>query len=312
VLDTLFNPYYLGILAFVAVNALLGLSIYIVLSTDQLSMGSGGFMAVGAYTAAYLSLHGWPFVLTIPAGMVAAAVLSLALAFPALRLRGIYLAIATLGFAEVIRVILYNTEALGGPLGLKNIPNITSALRKWLMGIFDDNPLGLTFDQAAALLTVLVLAAILGGVLWLLWRQQQSRIGRAFAAIRADETAAAATGVNTTAYKILAFVQSAALAGLGGALSAHLTFIVSPHDFGFHRAVEMLVYVVLGGTTMLFGPLLGALVITWLPELLRNIPEYRLMIYGVLLMVMMAVRPKGLLQRRRRKAEPVAEEGVSA
>lgn len=309
----LFNPYYLGIASFVAINALLGLSIYIVLATDQLSLGSGAFMAVGAYTAAFLSIHyGMPFWVTIPAGVIAAIAVSFVLALPVLRLRGIYLAIATLGFAEVIRVILYNTEALGGPLGLKNIPNLTTAMRKWLSATFDEGVFGLTVNQASSLLSLLVLLAILGLVLFLLWRQQQSRIGRAFAAIKADEIGAEATGVNTTAFKILAFVESAALAGLAGTLSAHMTFIVSPGNFTFERTVEMLLYVVLGGTTVLWGPVLGALFITWLPEALRALPEWRLIIYGALLMVMMVVRPKGLLMRRPRKgkAVPAAEGGV--
>jgi branched-chain amino acid transport system permease protein len=309
-LATIFNAYYLGIASFVAINALLALSVYIVLATDQLSLGSGAFMAVGAYTAAYLSIHyAMPFWLTIPAGMLAAIAVSLILAMPVLRLRGIYLAIATLGFAEVIRVILYNTEALGGPLGLKNIPNLTTAMRKWLSAAFTDNPLGLTFSQASSLLSLLVLLAILALVLFLLWRQQHSRIGRAFAAIKADEIGAEATGVNTTAFKILAFVESAALAGLAGALSAHMTFIVSPGNFAFERTVEMLLYVVLGGTTVLMGPVLGALIVTWLPEALRALPEWRLIIYGALLMVMMVVRPKGLLMRRAHKGKRVAAKG---
>lgn len=308
-INTLFNPYYLGILNFAAINALLGLSVYIVLATDQLSLGSGAFMAIGAYTAAVLSLHGAPLWLSIPAAVAVAVAASFVVALPVLRLRGIYLAIATLGFAEVIRVVLLNTESLGGALGLKNIPNVAGLLRKWLSHLVDDKILGLNTNQASALLALLVSLALLALAVFLLWRQHHSRIGRAFAAIRADEIAAEATGVNTTAFKILAFVESAALAGLAGALSAHTTFAISPSNFGFDRSVEMLLYVVLGGTTVLWGPLLGALVISWLPEALRAIPEWRMIIYGALLMVMMAVRPKGLLQRRRRAAKAPAVEG---
>jgi branched-chain amino acid transport system permease protein len=198
---------------------------------------------------------------------------------------------------------------LGGPLGLKNIPNLTTVIRKWLSVTFDEGVFGLTVNQASSLLSLLVLLAILGLVLFLLWRQQQSRIGRAFAAIKADEVGAEATGVNTTAFKILAFVESAALAGLAGTLSAHMTFIVSPGNFTFERTVEMLLYVVLGGTTVLWGPVLGALFITWLPESLRAFPEWRLIIYGALLIMMMVVRPKGLLMRRPRKGKAVPAEG---
>lgn len=313
--------YYLQVLSFVGIHALLGLSVYLVLSTGQLTLGNAGFMALGGYTAALLStLLAVPFWLTIPLGGVVAAIVAVPLGYATLRLRGVYLAIATLGFTESVRVIMTNIEITGGPLGIKNIPNLNKTVQRAVQSLFEEAPLGLTHAQFANLLTLLAIVAVLAVFVVFVWRQGSSRVGRAYAAIRTDEIAAGAMGINTTYYKVLAFTQGAFIAGVGGALMAHTTFSISPTDFGFSRAVEMLTYVVVGGSGVPLGAVLGAASLILLSEGLRDfkvaghrMADYRLIIYGALMMVIVWLRPAGLLTPnlfRRRPAAPSGK-GVS-
>lgn len=299
----LLNNYYLQVLTFIGVNGLLGLSVYLVLSTGQLTLGNAGFMSVGAYTAALMATKaGLPFWLTIPTGAIVAALVAVPLGYACLRLRGVYLAIATLGFTETVRVIMQNWEFTGGALGVKNIPNVNKSLQRALQGAMDEAPLGLTFDRLANLIVLLGIALLVGLAIAFVVRQGRARVGRAYAAIRTDQIAAGAMGINTTYYKVLAFVQGAFLAGLAGGLTAHTTYFVGPTDFGFTRAVEMLTYVVVGDSSVPLGPIFGAAVLIMMSEGLRDfqlfgarMADYRPIIYGVLLMTIVTVRPLGLL-----------------
>jgi len=302
-MSILLNNYYLQVLTFVGINGLLGLSVYLVLSTGQLTLGNAGFMSLGAYTAALLATKGGlPFWVSIPVGAVLAALVAIPLGYAGLRLRGVYLAIATLGFTETIRVIVQNLEFTGGALGVKNIPNINKMLQRALQGAMDEAPFGATFAQVANLVVLLGVLLTLGLAVAFVIRQGRSRVGRAYAAVRTDQIAAEAMGIDTTYYKVLAFVQGAFLAGLAGGLTAHTTFFIGPTDFGFSRAVEMLTYVVVGGSSVAMGPILGAAALILMSEGLRDfrvlgtrMSEYRLIIYGTLMMIIMAVRPLGLL-----------------
>lgn len=303
---SLLNNYWLTIYTFIAINGLLGLSVYLVLSTGQLTLGNAGFMAIGGYTAALLATKaGLPFYLTIPIGAVVAALMAVPLGYACLRLRGVYLAIATLGFSETIRVILTGLEWTGGPLGLKNIPNINKMLQRAIEATWDEPPLSfLTFTQTANILVLIGVAVLVALAIAFVQRQARSRVGAAYLAIRTDEIAAAAMGIDTTYYKVLAFVQGAFLAGMAGGLTAHSTFAISPSEFGFSRAVEMLTYVVVGGTGVPLGPIFGAAALMIMSEYLRDfklfgtrMADYRFIIYGGLMMLMMAVRPQGLLTR---------------
>jgi branched-chain amino acid transport system permease protein len=292
------NPYHLQVASFILINVLLGVSIYVTLSTGQLSLGNAGFMSIGAYTSAILTtVHGIP----IPAGVILGSVLAGAsgvmVGIPALRLRGVYLAIATLGFGEVVRVVFVNWETLtGGAVGIAAIPQMGREILAFLRESgFSPEIVGLRSNQFISLAVFLILlAAALLSILFFL-RLSSSRAGRAYAAIRMDETAAEAAGIDTTYYKVLAFSQGALLSGFAGALFAHSTSYISPADFTYHRAVEILVFAVFGGSEHLLGPVFGAMFLTTVPEALRFVSEYRYIVYGVLLVLMMIFRPQGVI-----------------
>lgn len=290
--------YYISVLQFFALNGLLGLSVYLVLSTGQLTLGNAGFMSIGAYTAALLSTKlAMPFWVTVPAGALAAAIVAIPLGAACLRLSGVYLAVATLGFSESIRVMWNGMQSIGGPLGISGIPSIPGAIAKSIRSI-ENRPEWLNPKLTADVTMLLIFLAILGFTLFFLKRQEAGRVGRAFTAIRTNEIAAGAMGIDPTYYKVLAFVQGALLAGLAGGLSAHLNFAIAPAEFGFSRAIEMLSFVVIGGSGLPLGPVLGAGVMAFLTEALREATSLRFILLGLLMMGMMAIRPQGLLKRR--------------
>ncbi|QZA33557.1 branched-chain amino acid ABC transporter permease [Hydrogenibacillus sp. N12] len=313
------NPYQLQVLSFVFLNGMLALSVFLTLATGQLSLGQAGFMSIGAYTAAILTGYaGMPMIVAVPAGAVLAGAVALIIGGPTLRLHGLYLAIATLGFGEVVRVVMLNLEVTGGALGLKGLPSLGGELYRLeqALGLTTER-VGLTPAQLKALSVAVFLFLLLVVVVVLLARLMRSRVGRAFSAIRADEVAAEAMGIDLRAYKLLAFVLGAMLAGFGGGLYAHLTTAITPDDFNYHRVVEMLSFAVIGGAEVLWGPLVGALLLTALPELLRALQDYKMMFYGVAMLVVMIVRPRGLItedlllrfRRRRLSAGGRALEG---
>lgn len=241
--------------------------------TGQLSLAHATFMGIGAYTATLVALHlHTPFFISLILGAIIAAVFGFIIGVPTLRLKGDYLAIATLGFGEIVRNILLNLKITGGPMGLRGIPKVTNIY--------------------------IVLVALIF-VIFSLNRIMNSRVGKSFIAIREDELAAEAMGINTTKYKILAFTIGAFYAGLAGGLYAFLFRYINPNNFGFMKSIEILCMVVLGGMGNSYGAMLGAFIITLLPEVLRSISpaisQYRMVFYGVLLVVMMIVRPQGIL-----------------
>ena len=266
--DTFWSVYSNLVLT-IGINALLALSIWLTLSCGLLAMANAAFMGIGAYTAALLTMNaGAPFPIALAGGMAAPAMVALLIGAPTLRLSGVYLAMATLGFGEVVRVLILNAESLtGGALGLNAIPQLTA----W-------------WHVALALVAVLLV----------LWRLRRSRVGRAFEAIKEDDIAASLMGIGVLAHKMLAFVLGAAIAGLAGALNAHLTFFIGPSEFGFDRGVDILTMAILGGTGGLTGPVLGAAIITLLPELLRGFRDYRTMLNGAILVVIVLFLPKGI------------------
>ncbi|MDD5325718.1 MAG: branched-chain amino acid ABC transporter permease [Polaromonas sp.] len=250
-------------------NALLALSIYLTLACGMLSIANAAFMGIGAYTSALLTMnYGVPFPAALAAGMAAPALMAFIIGKPTLRLSGVYLAMATLAFGEVVRIALLNVESItGGALGLNGIPQLT----QW---------------WHVALALVLTLA--------LLWRLRRSRVGRAFESIKEDETAAGLMGIDVGAYKMLAFVLGAAIAGLAGALNAHLTFFIGPSEYGFDRAVDILTMAILGGIGNLTGPVIGAVILTLLPELLRAFKDFRGVVNGFILVLIVLFLPKGI------------------
>ncbi|MEK3936248.1 branched-chain amino acid ABC transporter permease [Sporosarcina sp. FSL W7-1349] len=316
-LGDIVNPYYLQVASFILINIILGVSIYITLATGQLSLGHAGFMSIGAYTSAILTLnYNVPIVLGLLAAAVLTGLVGVLVGFPALRLQGVYLAIATLGLGEVIRVLFINWEGLtNGAVGIAKIPHMGREILQFSKDIgFDPGVLGLRSNQFSSLSVFLVLLIIAIVVIWFFIRQNNSRVGRAFASIKMDEQASEAMGINITYYKILAFGQGALLAGFAGGLYAHVTAYISPSDFDYHRAVEILIFAIFGGSEVIWGPIFGATFLSAAPEFLRAVSEYRFMIYGALLVLLMAFRPQGIIDvnmvnRFKRKKKNKKKEG---
>ncbi len=285
------NPYYLDVIIGIGINIILAVSLNLVNGyTGQFSLGHAGFMAVGAYTAASITKFEGPkilaaiggpgavttgglFLVALLAGGVVAAVAGLLVGVPSLRLKGDYLAIVTLGFGEIIRVIFRNMESVGGALGLTGIPAYTNFF--WVF----------TF----AALTIYVIACLVN-----------STYGRGFIAVHDDEVAADAMGLNTTKYKIIAFVIGAFFAGIAGGLYGHFKLSIDPKGFDFVKSIEIVVMVILGGMGNTVGVIFAAILLTLLPEVLRPVAEYRMIIYSLLLIVLMLTRPQGLFTPRRR------------
>ena len=293
-----FLPYVWGsywnyIMGTVAIYILLGLGLNIIVGySGQLVLGYVAFFATGAYTFALLTaptphdigLNLW---LAVGISILVSVLTGLLLGFPILRLRGDYLAIVTLGFGEIVRILIRSdllTPLTNGPKGVTNVGQPTLGGR-----IFSD-------INYMHLLMLLVLVG-----LFVAKRLKDSRTGRAWIAIREDQTVAQATGVDTYKYKILALLLGAAFAGLSGALFASRNQFTGPEDFTLMVSVNVLCIVIVGGMGSLPGVILGAFVLKGVPELLRELADYRLLVFGALLVVMMIVRPEGLWPARRKK-----------
>ena len=264
------------LIAQIGINAMIATSMFLVLYSGQLSLAAPGFMAVGAYTSVLINLY-WhtPLVLNIAAGVLLAGVLGLLVGLPVLRLRGVFLAIATIGFIEALRLgVILNVPITGEGLGLKNP---------------DADPLG----------GVPVILASLAVVVFLVWRLTKGRLGHAWAAIRQDEIAALSQGIDVARYKMIAFILSAVIAGYAGALEAHLNFFVDPGDaqYGVTRAVQVLTFAVLGGSGYVLGPVVGALIITLLPYIFQGAGDYINVISGIFLIAVIVFRPQGIVGR---------------
>jgi branched-chain amino acid transport system permease protein len=288
----LVNPYVYQILLLCGVNVVLAVSLNLVNGfTGQFSIGHAGFMALGGYVSAAVAVyggravggaHGWVFAVALCAGAAVAAVAGFLVGLPSLRLKGDYLAIVTLGFGEIIRTVILNVDAVGGARGFSDIPILG------LLGAPAGDPRpSLSMVGAAAFLTVLVV-----------YRVVRSPRGRAFVAVREDEVAAEALGIDTTRYKVTAFVIGAAFAGLAGGLFAHTQGYLNPSSFQFMKSIEIVIMVVLGGMGSLTGSILAAVLLTILPEVLRPVQEYRMVLYSALLIVLMLARPQGVFGSR--------------
>ena len=268
------NRYYEGIVRLICINIIMAVSLNLVCGfMGQLALGHAGFMSVGAYAAALFTMHcGLPEAVAFPLGLlvggIVAAIVGFLIGIPALRMRGDYLAIITLGFGEIIRVVANALPITGGAKGLSGIPASTNfSWAYWVM-----------------ILSVFVIFAFI-----------KSRHGRAVISIREDEIAAEASGIRTTYYKMMAFVLAAFFAGIAGGLYAHHVGVLAPTKFDFNYSVEFLVMVVLGGMGSITGSIIAAIVLTILPEALRGFEDYRMLLYSLVLIVMMLFRPTGLL-----------------
>jgi branched-chain amino acid transport system permease protein len=264
------TTYYAGLLAEVGILLLGGLSVYIILATGQLSLGNAGFMGIGAYLTSYLTVRmGLPLGLALVLAAIASGAIGIVVGFPALRLKGIYLAMATLGFGEMVRSFFLNFTPMGGSGGFHGMQHIS---------------VGYIWAWA-------------GGILLLVMVLESSRVWLEMRAVHDDETAAGLVGLNTTVTKVGAFGFGAAVAAISGGLFAHHHVYIEPSNFGFERSIEFVLAVILGGSTVGPGSLVGAGLLTLLPEMLRFVADWRLAAFGVLLIVVLLVRRQGILDR---------------
>jgi branched-chain amino acid transport system permease protein len=267
-----FYAVYGSVINFIGINALMALSLNVTLAAGMLSLSNAAFAGLGGYAAGILTLHfKMPYVVSLCGGALTAGLVGLVLGLPVLRLRGVFLAMATLAFGEVVRIAAVNLDITGGAEGLTGIPNVT---KTWMIY--------LALAGAAYFMAVL----------------RRSRLGWALVSMREDETAAACLGIHITYYKVVAFTIGAMLAGLAGGMYAHLNYLITPRDFGFFIAVDLLIYNIVGGTRIWYGPILGAALITALPEILRGggVPAgpIRMAVNGLILLLVILFLPNGL------------------
>lgn len=286
------DPYVFTIMMYSGVNIILAVSLNLVNGfTGQFSMGHAGFMSVGGYTAAFITSWArgaYPdlavgsfefsllFVAALAAGGLLAALVGYVVGLPTLRLKGDYLAIVTLGFGEIIRVVFLNVNAVGGARGMPNIPALSTF--GWVY----------TFVLVSS---------------FTVWRLVNSAHGRAFLSVREDEIAAEAMGVNTTRAKVRAFIIGAFFAGVAGGLFGHYLRYLNPQTFDFNRSFEIIIMVVLGGMGSVSGSIAAAILLTVLREALRPLQEltridFRMIIYSLMLIILMLTRPNGLFGTR--------------
>jgi len=262
------------LIAQIGINAILAIAIFVTFYSGQLTLANAGFMAIGAYTTVIMSLYlPTPLPVNMLAGALLAGLVSVVVGLPVLRLRGVFLAIATIGFVEALRLgVILNVPITGEGQGLKN----PSA-----------DPLG-------GIVPILISLPILA---YLVWRLTKTRLGQAWSAIREDELAASSNGINVPLYKMIAFIISAVLAGYAGALETHINFFVDPTEYGITRTIQILTFAVVGGTTNVFGPIVGAVFLTALPEIVRQFAAYRDVVNGVILILVIIFRPQGIVGR---------------
>ncbi|MDQ1356067.1 MAG: branched-chain amino acid transport system permease protein [Acidimicrobiaceae bacterium] len=275
----------------IGVDGLLALSIWLTLYSGQLTLANAGFMAIGAYSSVILTggttstgpaaagVH-LPLAVAMLVGIALAALVAFVIGLPVLRLKGVFLAIATLGFGEALRYgLILNLGITGKGQGLNN-PHAT-----------------LTSGITPIWLALVVLA-------FLAWRLTGTKTGHAWAAIREDQLAAAAQGIDVARYKMVAFVLGAMVAALAGGLGAHLSFLIDSNDYTFTQAIAMLIWAVVGGIAFVIGPIVGAVLLTILPEVLRFTQDYRQVINGIILIAIVLFRPDGLFTRRKGTGNP--------
>ena len=298
------NPYHLDVLTSAMLYALLALGLNLIVGlTGLLHLGYAAFFAIGAYTYALLNLHwGWPFWAGLMPAAVAAGLSGVALGAPALRVRGDYLAIVTLGFGEIVRILFTNLDRwTGGPNGLLGIahPHL------WIPGhgVWDFGVTSTPYYYLVAITTALAAGLCV--------RLSRSRIGRAWVAIREDELAASCAGIPVLQLKLLAQGCGGAIAGVGGAIFAAKQGTITPDSFDFILSVMILAMVVLGGLGSIRGAIVGALALGTLPELLRGFDQYRMLLFGLSMIIIMRLRPRGFFgggpagaSRRTRHAAP--------
>lgn len=264
------NSYYKGIITLALINIILAVSLNLIVGfTGQLCLGHAGFMSIGAYISAVITQKaGLPFIVSIFVGAIIACIFAALIGYPTLKLTGDYFAITTLAFCEIIRIVIMNIDAVGGARGFTGIPKETNFTLAFLFMV----------------ITVIIIYNII-----------HSSQGRAMLSVRENEIAAESMGINAFKYKMMAFIIGAFFAGLAGGLYAHYMGYIQPASFDFNKSIDYLTFVVFGGMGSLSGSIIATIVLTFLPELLRGLGEFRMLIYPLALIILMIFRPQGLL-----------------
>jgi branched-chain amino acid transport system permease protein len=320
------NPYYYQIIIYAGINIILASSLNLINGfAGQFSLGHAGFMAIGAYLSAALSTYFAPFLISVFGdtifghaiwfiivlfiGGVGAAIVGLIVGVPSLRLRGDYLAIVTLGFGEIIRVIIQNLDIVGASQGFRGVYIYSNGVKSLeMMNELSNIPYKFYSipKYTDFFWTFLVVAILIFGTANLM----RSTYGRGYIAVKDDEIAAEAMGINTTKFKVSAFILGAFFAGVAGGLYCHFIQYINPEDFNFLRSVEIVVMVILGGMGSIIGVFLAAILLTILPELLRDVQQYRMIVYSLLLVIMMLLRPQGLFGVKLGKKKPKVKQAI--
>lgn len=267
---SIIDSYIILNIVVIGVNIILAVSLNLITGiTGQFSLGHAAFMSIGAYASAIMTAKlGQPFIVGIIVAALSASLAGIIIGIPTLRLKGDYLAIATLGFGEIIKIIGLNNDYIGGATGLNDIPQYTN----W------------TWIYFCVVITIIIINNFI-----------KSYNGRACISIREDEIASETMGVNTTYYKILVFTMGAFFAGIAGALYANYFYFIRPDSFGFMKSIDILVIVVFGGIGSVLGSVVGAVMLSIISVFLQNIPELRMVVYSVILFLIMVYRPQGLI-----------------
>lgn len=313
------DPYYYTILIYIGINIILATSLNLINGyTGQFSLGHAGFMAIGGYLSIAVSTYFAPFfmgtfgtelfgqtvsfIIVLLLGGIAAAIAGIVVGVPSLRLKGDYLAITTLGFAEIIRVIIQSLEVVGASQGFRGAYIFDNGVKAAQIPA-DMANVPYVFYSVPKYTNFFWTFTFVAIIIYFIHNLINSTYGRGFLAVKDDEVAAESMGVNTTKFKVIAFVSGAFFAGIAGALYGHFNLYLNPEDFNFLKSVEIVVMVILGGMGSMLGVIIAAIILTILPELLRSVSEYRMIIYSLLLIIMMLTRPQGLfgVSLRRKK-----------
>ena len=278
--ERVISNYYKRIIILSCINVILAVSLNLITGfTGQLCLGHSGFMAIGAYTAALLATKfQMPFVVNLLAAGLLAGAAALLIGIPTLKLTGDYFAITTLGFCEIIRIIITNIDYLGGPRGMTGIPVKTNFAIAFFMMV----------------LVIIVIRNIV-----------HSAQGRAMISIKENEIASEAMGIDTRKYKILAFVIAGVIAGIAGGLYSQYVNFIDPKSFNFMKSIDIVIFIVVGGMGSISGSVISASILTFLPESLRALQDFRLIVYPLILIVLMIFRPAGLLGTKEISLKPI-------
>jgi len=311
------DPYYFTIIIYIGINIILATSLNLINGyTGQFSLGHAGFMAIGGYLSIAVSSYYAPFfmdtfgtgvfgntvsfMIVLLLGGLAAAVAGIVVGVPSLRLKGDYLAITTLGFAEIIRVVIQSLEVVGASQGFRGAYIFANGVKAAQIPV-DMANVPYVFYSVPKYTNFFWTFTFVAIIIYFIHNLINSTYGRGFLAVKDDEVAAESMGVNTTKFKVVAFVSGAFFAGIAGALYGHFNLYLNPEDFNFLKSVEIVVMVILGGMGSMIGVIIAAIILTILPELLRGVAEYRMIIYALLLIIMMLTRPQGLFGVSMRK-----------